>query len=109
MIYLVARQAMSVNIVQITSWVETDRRPEWNEISKYGPDVKYYRNRFQSLIVKDGVLYIEYDIQGQTKKLSVLPRSLVDIVLTQLHSSQTGGYLGVKNMKKFLVDITGRA
>ena len=93
---LLSSQRSDASIVQITSWVEADRRPEWNEISKYGPDVKYYWNRFQSLIVEDGVLYIEYDIQGQTKKLAVLPRSLVDIVLTQLHSSQTAGHLGVK-------------
>ena len=58
--------------------------------------MKYYWNRFQSLIVEDGVLYIEYDIQGQTTKLAVLPRSPVDIVLTQVHSSQTAGHLGVK-------------
>lgn len=98
-------QEQDPDVALLFSWVLCSRRPDWNEISKSSPEVKYYWNRFESLLIEDGVLYMKYDDRGQMKKLMIVPRSLVNVVLRQLHDSPCAGHLGVQ--KTYDKDFTG--
>lgn len=78
-------------------------RPSWQDISSYSPDTKRYWALWDSLHIRDGVLYRKWESEdGKTSKWQlVLPRSRIPEVLEQLHSSPTGGHFGVmKTIRK---------
>lgn len=83
----------------VRQWLVNSTKPEWSEISKYGPGVKFYWTRLESFDIKDGVLYRKWESDdGSTISwLIVLPEIFKDLVLKHLHdSAMGGGHLGVK-------------
>ena len=73
-------------------------RPEWSEVSKYGKVVKYYWYRWESLVIEDDILYRKWEneYENHVELQIVVPQSLREFVLRQLHDSVGGGHLGVK-------------
>ncbi|GFW52474.1 retrovirus-related Pol polyprotein from transposon 297 [Trichonephila clavipes] len=79
----------------------SSNKPSWQDISAYSPTTKQYWALWNSLHLRDGVLYRKFESEdGKTFRWQlVLPRSRIPEVLKELHGSPTGGHFGV--MKTF--------
>ncbi len=85
----------------VIDWLETrGKRPTWGEISSEGPWLKTLWGAWKQLVIKDRVLYRrwESDTGEEVRYLLVVPRSMQEEVLRQLHDSPTGGHLGMKKL-----------
>ena len=72
-------------------------RPSWQDISTLSPTAKRYWALWDSLHVRNGVLYRKWESEdGRSSKWQlILPKSRVSGVLKELYSSSTGGHFGV--------------
>ncbi|GFU28421.1 retrovirus-related Pol polyprotein from transposon 412 [Trichonephila clavipes] len=72
-------------------------KPSWQDISAYSPTTKQYWALWDSLHLRNGVLYRKFESEdGKTFRWQlVLPRSRIPEVLKELHGSPTGGHFGV--------------
>lgn len=79
-------------------WILNKERPDWQNVSSASVELKSYWSRFDSLEIKDSILYhkFENDIGNKITWQIVLPTSLRQNVLHQLHNVPTAGHLGVK-------------
>ncbi|GFX01388.1 transposon Tf2-6 polyprotein [Trichonephila clavipes] len=75
----------------------SSNKPSWQDISAYSPTTKQYWALWNSLHLKNGVLYRKFESEdGKTFRWQlVLPRSRIPEVLKELHGSPTGGHFGV--------------
>lgn len=77
---------------------ERDLKPEWSNISAMKDSMKYYWQRWDSLELKEGILYYKFiNTRGFISWLVVAPPSAKETILSQFHDSITGGHLGIKN------------
>ena len=86
----------------LSDWKNLGVKPTWNEISEYSPEVKYYWNRWDSVVFDNVLLcymYI-YKNEGNSDYLPIIPRPLVESVLYQMHNTPTSGHLGVKKTQE---------
>ncbi|GFT96771.1 retrovirus-related Pol polyprotein from transposon 412 [Trichonephila clavipes] len=75
----------------------SSKKPSWQDISAYSPTTKQYWALWNSLHLRNGVLYRKFESEdGKTFRWQlVLPRSRIPGVLKELHGSPTGGHFGV--------------
>ncbi|GFX74183.1 retrovirus-related Pol polyprotein from transposon 412 [Trichonephila clavipes] len=75
----------------------SSNKPSWQDISAYSPTTKQYWALWNSLHLRNGVLYRKFKSEdGKTFRWQlVLPRSRIPEVLKELHGSPTGGHFGV--------------
>ncbi|GFW40401.1 retrovirus-related Pol polyprotein from transposon 412 [Trichonephila clavipes] len=75
----------------------SSNKPSWQDISAYSPTTKQYWALWNSLHLRNGVLYRKFESEdGKTFRWQlVLPRSCIPEVLKELHGSPTGGHFGV--------------
>ncbi|GFY16361.1 retrovirus-related Pol polyprotein from transposon 412 [Trichonephila clavipes] len=75
----------------------SSNKPSWQDISAYSPTTKQYWALWNSLHLRNGVLYRKFESEdGKTFRWQlVLPRSRIPEVLKELHRSPTGGHFGV--------------
>lgn len=75
----------------------TDGKPTWQEISPFSPSTKRYWALWDTLLLKNGVLYRRWESNdGRSTKLQlILPSSRVGSVLGELHNSPSGGHFGI--------------
>ncbi|GFT62502.1 retrovirus-related Pol polyprotein from transposon 412 [Trichonephila clavipes] len=75
----------------------SSNKPSWQDISAYSPTTKQYWALWNSLHLRNGVLYRKFQSEdGKTFRWQlVLPRSRIPEVLKELHGSPTGGHFGV--------------
>ncbi|GFU91119.1 retrovirus-related Pol polyprotein from transposon 412 [Trichonephila clavipes] len=75
----------------------SSNKPSWQDISAYSPTTKQYWALWNSLHLRNGVLYLKFESEdGKTFRWQlVLPRSRIPEVLKELHGSPTGGHFGV--------------
>ena len=65
--------------IQMTKqWKRDDRRPEWSQVAKYGPELKAYWSSWESLILMHEILYKKKPINAsvENKPRIVLPMAL---------------------------------
>ncbi|GFT85728.1 retrovirus-related Pol polyprotein from transposon 412 [Trichonephila clavipes] len=73
----------------------SDEMPSWQDIALFHPTMKRYWALWDSLHLRNGVLYRTLRWQ------LILPKTRVSTVLKELHGSPTGGYFGVmKTLQK---------
>ncbi|GFW77832.1 hypothetical protein TNCV_3404071 [Trichonephila clavipes] len=79
----------------------SDEKPSWQDIAPFHPTTKRYWALWNSLHLKNGVLYRKWESDdGKTFRWQLkLPKTRVSTVLKELHGSPTGGHFGV--MKTF--------
>lgn len=84
-------------ISHIVKWKEAGNRPEWPAIAHLDSTTKAYWAKWDSLALKEGVLYHRWESPERGKEIwqLVLPTALRAGVLKLLHDSQAGGHLGV--------------
>lgn len=78
-------------------------KPSWQDISSFSPATKRYWALWQSLHLRNGVLYRKWESEdGRANRWQlILPRSRIPEVLGELHSSATGGHFGLlKTLRK---------
>ncbi|KAJ8960511.1 hypothetical protein NQ318_013795 [Aromia moschata] len=93
------------NLKPIVNWKKEDRKPTWEEVSRYSPTVKSYWAQWNSLVLSDGLLkrVLEKSDGTEERKQLIVPRNRVPEVLEEIHNGSTGGHLGVtKTLGKFL-------
>ncbi|GFX69136.1 retrovirus-related Pol polyprotein from transposon 412 [Trichonephila clavipes] len=75
----------------------SSNKPSWQDISAYSPTTKQYWALWNSLHLRNGVLYRKFESEdGKTFRWQlVLPQSRIPEVLKELHGSPTGGHFGV--------------
>ncbi|GBM75402.1 Transposon Ty3-I Gag-Pol polyprotein, partial [Araneus ventricosus] len=72
-------------------------RPSWQEIAPESPAIKRYWALWDSLHLKDGVLYRRWESDdGRSCRWQlILPKSRIPEVLRETHDSASGGHFGV--------------
>jgi Integrase zinc binding domain len=91
--YLAGQQAQDVNIAPALKWLCTDlRRPDWNDIKSESPALRSLWQQYESLIVRDNVLYrIFHSFDGSVAYYQlVLPSSLEVAFLEMIHADAAG-------------------
>ncbi|KAJ8946106.1 hypothetical protein NQ318_010405 [Aromia moschata] len=85
------------NLKPIVNWKKEDRKPTWEEVSRYSPTVKSYWAQWNSLVLSDGLLkrVLEKSDGTEERKQLIIPRNRVPEVLEEIHNGSTGGHLGV--------------
>ncbi|KAJ8945288.1 hypothetical protein NQ318_002745 [Aromia moschata] len=85
------------NLKPIVNWKKEDRKPTWEEVSRYSPTVKSYWAQWNSLVLSDGLLkrVLEKSDGTEERKQLIVPRNRVPEVLEEIHNGSTGGHLGV--------------
>jgi hypothetical protein len=85
------------DIKPIIDWKEKSERPSWQEVSPLSTITKCYWAQWDSLELKEGVLYRRWESEdGKNTRLQmVLPKSRVQTVLQETHNGSTGGHFGV--------------
>ena len=81
-------------------WMQqSSERPEWTEVSPENQVIKNFWMQWDRLQVRDGVLLYrrwESEKGDQITWQMVIPKSLKEKVLRNLHATKTAGHLGVK-------------
>ncbi|GBL89108.1 hypothetical protein AVEN_255242-1 [Araneus ventricosus] len=91
-------QMKEPDIKPIIEFMESSStRPIWQDISSFSPRTKRYWALWNSLQIRNGVLYRKWESEdGKSSKWQlVLPRSRIPDVLKELHSNPKGGHIGV--------------
>ncbi|GBN17688.1 hypothetical protein AVEN_12345-1, partial [Araneus ventricosus] len=91
--------------------LNSEDRPSWQEIGPESPTTKRYWVLWDSLHLKDGVLYRKWESDdGRSCRWQlILPKSRIQEVLRETHDSASGGNFGVmktlsKTRKRFYWD-----
>ncbi|GFU28985.1 retrovirus-related Pol polyprotein from transposon 412 [Trichonephila clavipes] len=97
-------QLADPEIKPITEFKESsDEKPIWQDITSFHPITKRYWALWDSLHLRNGVLYRKWESNdGKTFRWQlILPKSRVSTVLKELNGSPTGGHFGVmKTLQK---------
>ncbi|GFY05467.1 hypothetical protein TNCV_218491 [Trichonephila clavipes] len=77
--------------------VSSDEKPSWQDIATFHPTTKRYWAPWDSLHLRNGVLYRKWESDdGKTFRWQlILQKTRVSIALKDLHGSPTGGHFGV--------------
>lgn len=97
---LIEAQSKDNDIALILDWKQKNQKPIWADISQESGVVKTYWAQWDTLVIKDGLLYRKWPTVGRTE-LSwqlVVPASMKPEILYQLHDSPMAGHLGVKRV-----------
>ena len=88
------------SIYHIVKWKDSGHRPEWPAIAHLDSTTKAYWAQWDSLALREGVLYHQWESPERGKETwqLVLPRALRAGVLKLLHDSPVGGHLGVSKI-----------
>ncbi|GFW06316.1 retrovirus-related Pol polyprotein from transposon 412 [Trichonephila clavipes] len=81
----------------------SDEKPSWQDIAPFHPTTKRYWALWDSLHLRNGVLYRKWESDdGKTFRWQlILPKTRVSTVLKELYGSPTGGHFGVmKTLQK---------
>ena len=84
---MVELQHLDVNIKVVLDLKEKGVKPAWSDISKYSPEDKYYWNHWDSLYVKNNILFRKFENESGKETICqiVLPKDLRKFVLKQVH------------------------
>ncbi|KAJ8944082.1 hypothetical protein NQ318_005992 [Aromia moschata] len=90
-------QKKDSEIKLIRNWVKNGVRPTWQEVSRYGTNIKGYWAQWSSLCLRDGLLHRKWESPDGVSAVYqlVLPKTRIHQVLEELHSSPSGGHFGV--------------
>ena len=95
------KQEDDPDIGPLLKWFKGGHRPKSAEVNASSPASRFYWNCWNSLVLQDGVLFRKFvrkDATGFHWQFLV-PRSLRDHVLKQMHNSLLSGHLGRKKTK----------
>ncbi|CAB4041567.1 Hypothetical predicted protein, partial [Paramuricea clavata] len=90
-------QRKDADIGPVIKWMREDSRPGWSVVSPRSKVTKTYWAQWDSLCLKNNVLYRKWESSDGTdiRLQLVVPNSLKQPILTQLHNHVTAGHFGV--------------
>lgn len=97
-------QEKDPDIKPIMSALLSSQKPSSEQVTTYSPATRHYLVMWDNLHVERGVVYKVFQKQngcGQFRQL-VVPRSLKEEVMRQMHDTVMAGHLGVKKTKEKL-------
>jgi len=96
--YLKQEQLADADIAPALTWLNGDGRPDFSEVESSSPALRALYQQYESLILRDGVVYrIFHNVDTTVKYYQlVLPRSLKVPFLEMLHSDTAGHLKYVK-------------
>ena len=101
-----AAQEADPVLALVREWIHIGKRPDFEEISHEGREVKFYWGQFESLRVRDGLLVRELPRIAQPMKIQILvPRAERTRILELCHDVKTAGHLG---KHKTIANVKGR-
>ncbi|GFT46295.1 retrovirus-related Pol polyprotein from transposon 412 [Trichonephila clavipes] len=85
------------NVLRYATEELSDIKPSWQDIAPFHPTTKRYWDLWDSLHLRNGVLYRKWESDdGKTFRWQlILPKTRISTVLKELHGSPTGGRFGV--------------
>ena len=92
---------------EIRSWQEADpdllvlgtwrERPNWAEIARERPELKYYWSRWKQLKQQDGLWYYKWkEATGQDRWKVIVPPAGQSVILEEHHDHRIAGHFGVE-------------
>ena len=91
------KQSEDKDIAMVLQWKKADKRPLGPVVSAAGQTVRHYWLLWDSLLVKDDILYRWFHKKDGTSNLQViLPKTLRQEVLFHMHDDLLSGHLGTK-------------
>jgi len=96
--YLKQEQLADADIAPALTWLNGDGRPDFSEVESSSPALRALYQQYESLVLRDGVVYrIFHNVDTTVKYYQlVLPRSLKVPFLEMLHSDTAGHLKYVK-------------
>ena len=91
-------QDEDVNLSVVKEWIQaSDQRPRWKEISHLNEKQNIFWSQWDQHVAKSSILYRKWWEPGKKGAIFqlVLPESLKDLVLKQLHFQPTAGHMGI--------------
>ena len=89
-------QLSDVDLGKIITWLEEASEPTESVLSLSSREVKYYWLNRKQLVMKDGLLFYQWEQIGGRKLLFVVPTALREEVLQSCHDVKASGHLGQK-------------
>ena len=89
-------QVQDTHIGPVLRWLEKGEQPDTNNSRSLPPHTRRLIQQWDQLVLKDGVMWRRFeDKEGTTSILQlIIPQTLREEVLTELHSGVVGGHLG---------------
>ena len=94
---LLEAQLQDPEIGPVVKWKNEGIRPSWPTVAPYSKDTKVYWSQWDSLCLKEDVLYRIWENPAGNKQILqlLLPKKLRPQVLHALHNTETGGHFGI--------------
>src|SRR6266496_149217 len=106
--FLADKQSTDKELAIVKTWLTEGKKPEWNTARSHSPCVKAYWQQYDSLILKDGVMYRQLETikpESEVIRQLLLPQTLKNEFLKTVHEG-VAGHLG---MMKTRVPLGSRA
>ena len=96
------KQAEDSDIEPILLWKSRTSRPYGPEVTEASPSTRHYWNLWESLELREGVLYRRFHRKDGTGShlQFVVPKSVRDEILHELHNNALSGHLGRKKCRE---------
>ena len=103
--HLQMRQLKDPDIAPIIRWKEVGLRPLGKELSHTSPATRHYWLYWDSLVLTEGVLFRKFAKRDGTgyHLQFIVPRSMRDTVLYQMHEALSSGHLGKRKTRERLL------
>ena len=94
---LLEAQLQDPEIGPVVKWKNEGTRPPWPTVAPYSEDTKVYWSQWDSLCLKEDVLYRIWENPAGNRQILqlLLPKKLRPQVLHALHNTETGGHFGI--------------
>jgi transposase InsO family protein len=88
-------------IKPVLEWKKSGIRPDGPEVQAASPATRFYLLNWDSLVIKEGLLYRTFHRKdGTVYSQLLIPRSMRDEVLHQMHDCVLSGHLGNKKTRE---------
>jgi len=95
-----SKQRSDEDLKPIFKWMERGKPPPREEACTTSPATRHYLLFWSNLIVKNGMLFRKYTAKNRDEVLQfVVPRSMRNEILYQVHNAVMSGHLGRKKTK----------
>ena len=92
------KQMEDSNIGPILNWKESGQRPFGASACESSPATRHYWNLWDSLIIKDGVLFRNFHLKDNSgsHQQFLVPQTMRSEIMQEMHKSLLSGHLGKK-------------
>lgn len=88
-------QQSDLVLQQVIQWVQSGKRPTFEDTSQLDSTTRSYWTMFDSLLVHNGVLCRNFVGPHNEFLQVIVPKKMVHYVMEQIHGGLTGGHYGV--------------